>query len=672
MVAGAMAAACNGGNEPGDEKGELRKYDSILAPALKIYWARDVPRSIVLFDSIAASLPQPQPYLRALRYNWLYTDGTIPLAKSKAFLDTAILISDSEKLQKTFPASVAHLYYMRGNIAFKEGYYNEAYDYFFRGKQLTDSRLDTCGKAHYSYNIAMVLFRQKLFRESAKYFYEAYLFQETCPGPRDFHYYNLQQEVLDNIGECYYYAGQYDSALLFCRRSLAFTDNHFKKIFAEGDSNRLVRMAKAVAYGNMAKIDIQMGKYADAERLFKYSILINSAPDHDMSDAQHNRIFLAGLYQRQHRYADMARIAVDIKRILDYLPDKETELEWKNIMALYYQAIGNTTAQLHYYKDYITLRDSIEKARQKLYEADITLRLRNREQDLTISLLRKDNQLAKVYLWLSAAIILLVIIIVGVIYYSYRRSLQSLRLLSILNTQVNSQKESLEVANKEKDRIINVVAHDLRSPVGIAAYVADRLGREPINQTGENAELLQMVKTASDNALSLIQELLLLKQDPTVENIIEEDINIIVKNAVKMMSYQAEEKGQHIQLSIYDYPLSVGVALLRIQRVFVNLLGNAIKFSRHGEQILVHIAKEKNNALVTIRDNGIGIAKDILPHLFEIFTPARKEGTDGEKSFGLGLSISRQIVKEHNGNIWCESLENVGTTFYVYIPLKNQ
>jgi signal transduction histidine kinase len=80
--------------------------------------------------------------------------------------------------------------------------------------------------------------------------------------------------------------------------------------------------------------------------------------------------------------------------------------------------------------------------------------------------------------------------------------------------------------------------------------------------------------------------------------------------------------------------------------------------------------KERDGLLILVKDFGIGIPEKIQTKIFDMFTEAKREGTAGEKAYGLGLSISKQIIETHGGNIWFESNDGIGTTFYVYLPFS--
>lgn len=107
----------------------------------------------------------------------------------------------------------------------------------------------------------------------------------------------------------------------------------------------------------------------------------------------------------------------------------------------------------------------------------------------------------------------------------------------------------------------------------------------------------------------------------------------------------------------------------KLWRVVSNLMANAIKFSPEGAVIEVSLENRGQYARIAVRDHGIGIPEGMKDKLFDLFTEAKRPGTAGEQSFGMGLAISRQIVEAHDGRIWLESQPGQGTTFFVELPL---
>ncbi len=105
-----------------------------------------------------------------------------------------------------------------------------------------------------------------------------------------------------------------------------------------------------------------------------------------------------------------------------------------------------------------------------------------------------------------------------------------------------------------------------------------------------------------------------------------------------------------------------------MRRALSNLIINAIKFSARGKNVYINCLKEGEQVIFEVKDEGIGMPADQLPQLFESFTTIKRTGTEGEKPFGLGLSITRQIAQEHKGEIVVESTEGIGSLFRLSIP----
>jgi len=112
----------------------------------------------------------------------------------------------------------------------------------------------------------------------------------------------------------------------------------------------------------------------------------------------------------------------------------------------------------------------------------------------------------------------------------------------------------------------------------------------------------------------------------------------------------------------------------RLKQVLVNLVGNAIKYTPQGGEVVIGLGKDDRRAHITVSDNGPGIPTEDLPHIFERFYRGEKSRTrskDG-KGFGLGLSIAYWIVQNHGGNIEVSNREPTGTTFCVWLPLADR
>ncbi|MBC7399418.1 MAG: HAMP domain-containing histidine kinase [Mucilaginibacter sp.] len=156
------------------------------------------------------------------------------------------------------------------------------------------------------------------------------------------------------------------------------------------------------------------------------------------------------------------------------------------------------------------------------------------------------------------------------------------------------------------------------------------------------------------------------------ETLTKQQLNIkeLLRDSVELLQFKANEKKQQIMFESTDAPILTNINHEKIWRVFNNLIVNAIKFSYEGGLIYVSIKTiDSSKILIEIADNGMGIPDKDKDAIFEMFTPAKRVGTDGEQPFGLGLSISKRIIENHNGRLWFESSPGFGTTFYIELPL---
>jgi len=105
--------------------------------------------------------------------------------------------------------------------------------------------------------------------------------------------------------------------------------------------------------------------------------------------------------------------------------------------------------------------------------------------------------------------------------------------------------------------------------------------------------------------------------------------------------------------------------------VMINLVNNAIKFTENGK-ISIHVAREENNVLISVKDTGLGIPVDQLESIFQEFTQVDTSTTRKAGGTGLGLPISRRLIQMHSGRLWAEStgVEGEGSTFYVFLPIE--
>ncbi|MCB2194480.1 MAG: PAS domain S-box protein [Bacteroidetes bacterium] len=226
--------------------------------------------------------------------------------------------------------------------------------------------------------------------------------------------------------------------------------------------------------------------------------------------------------------------------------------------------------------------------------------------------------------------------------------------------------KNLQRSNKELERFAYVASHDLQEPLRMVSSYTQLLERKYKDQLDERAS--KYIYYAVDGALrmqTLINDLLIYSRISTKgDKFVKTDIREIVNSAIKSLHLVIEET--KAQISIDELP-AIRVDKAQIERIFYNLINNAIKFRTENQNPKIHIsAKEQNKSwLFSIKDNGIGIDKKFEEKVFTIFQ--RLHGGDKYKGTGIGLAICKRIVNRHGGEIWFESEGKGGTTFFFTI-----
>ncbi len=225
-----------------------------------------------------------------------------------------------------------------------------------------------------------------------------------------------------------------------------------------------------------------------------------------------------------------------------------------------------------------------------------------------------------------------------------------------------------------RNHIISIFAHDIKTPCSVTGALINRIlsGKAgPI--TDQQREYLEFIIKENKQVELLINnllELLHIERGGSPAEKSPTDIHCFIKDMVGEMRPKAEANGINIAYDI-DKRINRPVLIDKIQmkRVLQNLIDNAIKYSRKGGTIHVKAEIQNNWLILKVRDEGIGIPKDDLPHIFEYFfraknSPKKAEGT------GLGLASARAIVESSGGRIWAKSKEGVGTTFFIRLPIE--
>lgn len=249
---------------------------------------------------------------------------------------------------------------------------------------------------------------------------------------------------------------------------------------------------------------------------------------------------------------------------------------------------------------------------------------------------------------------------------------------------------TLAAKNDELQSIVYVASHDLRSPlVNIQGFSKElsfscKAMRDMVEPqllppdiagpltdilSTEIPQSLDFIQAGAARIDALLRGLLCLSRLGRAALEIETlEMNELLTEAVKSLSFQIQEANAHVQIE--PLPSCRGDAT-QISQVFTNLIDNAIKYHDKSRPAVVRITgvREQDRSVYCVEDNGIGIAQEHQGKVFEVFHRLSPSGVGGE---GLGLTIARRILDRHNGSIWVESLQGQGSRFFVALPCNEQ
>lgn len=238
---------------------------------------------------------------------------------------------------------------------------------------------------------------------------------------------------------------------------------------------------------------------------------------------------------------------------------------------------------------------------------------------------------------------------------------------------IEKQNQELRATLTNRDKMYSVIAHDLRSPMASIRMVLNLVvaSTSPETVGPELFELLDKANKESEEVHDLLDNLLKWTKSQTGRlNVVLQDLDLndIVPGVVEIFEMIASTK--HIKLVLHktEQPLVVNADNDMLKTVVRNFLSNAIKFSPENSTIEIIMTSEGENAIVSVRDHGVGISADRLGTIFH--KGETTYGTGGEEGSGLGLQLCQDFARKNGGDCFVESVEGQGSTFSFTIPLK--
>lgn len=512
-----------------------------------------------------------------------------------------------------------------------EAYYNtnqidKALEFNYKALNVRTQLQDNAGIKNSTKNIALLYSERKEHRKAIEYFEKVLNLLDT-ENDND-----LRGEILPRIGEEYLQFREYEKAAEYLLEGLKYNRS-------TQNEDGLLRSLNSIGHLNLKQNKL---KLAQAQLDEAYSIAKNGVNKHELLKNYKLHKELDSIQKQYQNAFFWQGKYYDLKTELD----KESQPKIPVI----------TTP---------VTETNIDEAFTN--EVSIENEAINKENEKSIKRL-------KLLSYVLAFAILVSLLVLVISHLKHRKRLEYARELEEKNKQIELQNEAileqthhLEEVNKVKDRLFSIVSHDLKDSISSIKGFIDLLREDSLTKE-EFYELIPELSENADNASLLLFNLLNwsksqmqnLESNPELFNIQD-----VFHNKMGLIEQKVEQK--RIVLIDESQRDFVYADKSMIEIVIQNLLTNAVKFSRIGDAITVSNRDQNGKSLICVEDTGVGISPENLNKLFKnnTFTTI---GTKNEKGTGLGLTICKELVELNDGRIWVESVQNVGTKFFVELP----
>jgi len=391
-----------------------------------------------------------------------------------------------------------------------------------------------------------------------------------------------------------------------------------------------------------------------------------------------NDLAMARVRQAQGEIGEARRLALKGFRTAKEINDLSTMLACSKFVAELDEEAKNYRSALTYQKIYNELSDSLNNESHQATLEELKAKFNLEEKERQIALLQKDKELheareknSKIITYALAAGMVLLLLILGLIYYAYRTTKSARDSLARKNSEIQKQKDDLDKLNREKDRFFSILSHDLRSPLHSLKGLSNLLVRHDEKFTPEELrDVMKRMDASLDGMTELINNILewsITSSKKRTWLFDKVDVSSIIHKNVSTYQNIAESKGIHLACSSPD-DLFGYADKQAIDTVIRNLLSNSIKFSHANGQVIVTAAQDGDSVRIAVKDHGVGMSPEIHNKLFTVNCSVSQIGTQKEKGRGLGLLLCMELMKENNGTIWAESEPGVGSQFFISFP----
>ena len=242
---------------------------------------------------------------------------------------------------------------------------------------------------------------------------------------------------------------------------------------------------------------------------------------------------------------------------------------------------------------------------------------------------------------------------------------------SRLEKQTQEQASALADLDHRKDEFLAMLSHELRNPLAAITNAVQLLTlqkhEEPLQRQART-----IIERQMGQMIRLVDDLMEVSRITSGRIHLQKErtgLNGIVERAVETTRSLMDQHRHELTVSLSPRPIWLLADASRLEQVVVNLLTNAAKFTAEGGYISIVVQREGDEAMLRVKDTGVGIAPELLPHIFELFTQAERSLDRSQGGLGIGLSLVQRLAEMHGGRVEVSSVLGQGSEFVVYLPV---
>jgi len=242
---------------------------------------------------------------------------------------------------------------------------------------------------------------------------------------------------------------------------------------------------------------------------------------------------------------------------------------------------------------------------------------------------------------------------------------------SRMEIQMREQAVTLEDLHRRKDEFLAMLSHELRNPLSPIASALQLLSLQK-NEDQLQQKARTIIERQVGQLTRLIDDLLEVSRITTGRIHLQQEpvaLNGIVEHAIETVRPLIVRHQHALTVSLSKEPIWLFADAARLEQVVVNLLTNAAKYTHDSGQIWLTVQQDGDECELRVRDNGVGIAPETLPHVFDLFTQAERSLDRSQGGLGIGLALVQRIVEMHKGRVEAFSTLGQGTEFVVHLPV---